>query len=64
MQALAGSPSRWYRASISSIGVTTGARSGDMSGAELDPDDLELITRFIDALVTKPASKNLTNTIN
>ena len=32
--------------------------------AELDPDDLELITRFIDALVTKTRLKNLTNTIS
>jgi len=31
---------------------------------ELNPDDLELITRFIDALVTKTRLKNLTNTIN
>ncbi|MCP3880236.1 MAG: hypothetical protein GY701_17875 [Sulfitobacter sp.] len=32
--------------------------------AELNPDDLELVTRFIDALVTKTRLKTLTNTIN
>jgi len=31
---------------------------------ELNPDDLELITRFIDALVTKTRLKNLTTNIN
>lgn len=31
---------------------------------ELTTQDLELVTRFIDALVTKTRLKNLTNTIN
>ncbi|MCP3857610.1 MAG: helix-turn-helix transcriptional regulator [Actinomycetia bacterium] len=32
--------------------------------AELDPDDLELVTRFIDALVTKTRLRNLTANIS
>jgi hypothetical protein len=36
----------------------------DTAIAELNPDDLDLITRFIDALVTKTRLRNLTATIS